>query len=345
MRNISTCLILMCCHFFIEAGSQEDVLFIIDVCINFCMKMKYIFVLLILACLSTSCLSDKSKSGMIIDNGSLKVISIDSRRVDHLNWSSVVKSMKLIFLETQDSSLLSEISKIEIDEDKFFIQNKKDKLIYVFDVNGDFQYVIGRKGNGPTEIQNPECFTLNKRKKEVWLINNYSFIYKYNYLGELLSKEPLKLFFKDFIVSNDGSIYFHASKMLNYTPKTGEPVCWNLWNQSRNGKAFNTYFRYDPTIYPNGSTYFDTKTPFSLLEDSIIYHYVFSDTIYSILEGNVSPKYVIDFGKNASSVNLNEIPGEQALNYLLSEKGQAFYVHDVIETSDFLKFKYFVHST
>ena len=210
-------------------------------------------------------------------------------------------------------------------------------------MNGKFQYTIGCKGNGPTEIPNPECFSLNKKEKEVWLINNYSHIYKYDYHGKFLGKEPLEVFFKDFTITNDNYLYLHASKMLNYSQKTGESICWNLWVKNQNSHTFDTYFQYDSNVYPNGSTYFDTKTPFSVFNDSITYHYVFSDTIYSIARGELSPKYIIDFGKNKPTVKLGEIPGEQALNYLLSDKDEALYIQDVIETSDFVKFRYLIN--
>lgn len=305
--------------------------------------MRFVFVFCLFVYCMTSCFEKNVEEG-IIKYGSVETINIVPNRLKKLSLSLLIADVKIIPLETTSLSLLAGISKVEIDDGYIFVQNMKDKLIYVFDLNGRFKHRIGCKGNGPGEIQFPGCFSLDKKDNKVYLSDNYNSIYKYDYNGEFVSKEELRLFYNNFVIPGDGFIYYHASKMVNYSPISGEYICWNLWMKDCEKDKFRTCFKYDSELYPNGSTYFDTKTPFSVLDSYLTYHYVFCDTIYSISNGEISPKYILDYGKNKPKVNLGNLPGEDALKYLLSENDdQVYYLHDVIETSSFIKFKYLIN--
>lgn len=216
--------------------------------------------------------------------------------------------------------------------------NSVDKFVYVFDSNGRFKNKIGQKGIGPEEIQYPECFALNKNEKEVWLTNNFQAIYKYSYDGIFTGKQNMNLKFRDFCITDDGYIYFHTSKLFNFS-ETGEPICSNLWIMNK-GSDIKTYFPYDPLIYPNGELYFDTKLPFNQSTNKTTYNHVFCDTIYSLKGATVKPAYIIDFGSKKAKINLGSVMGENAFEYIINEAGTASYVQNYIETDSFLRFNY-----
>jgi hypothetical protein len=250
--------------------------------------------------------------------------------------SDIVKKINFIPLETTEESFLGEINKIEYDDDQYFILNNFDKLIYMFDLNGNFKTRIGRIGDGPGELQYPECFALNRDSKEVWLTNNFHSILKFNYKGEYKESQSINIFFKDFCIYNN-YIYLHTSKKANFD-NHNKQICYNLWiNNIKN--EITTYFPYNPILYPNGGTYYDTKIPFCETEGSIIYSYVFSDTIYSIDKNILNLKYIVDF-QNRISKKISNLSGEDVMNYLNQNSTNACYLQNVVETFSFLRFNY-----
>ena len=298
---------------------------------------KHIILWMGLCCL-WACNPHQKKEGTV-DSHEVEVISVKPE-MKSLPLSSFTKGIKVIPLETTEGSLLSGIQKIEIDDSCLFIQDMRDKFVYVFTLDGTFKHRIGTRGEGPGEMLHPACFALNRKEKEVWLVDNHSSFYKFAYDGEFREKTDFALFYKDFAIGEEGDLYFHASKLINYSLSDGTPLCWNLWIKSTHGEGNKCYFPYSPEIHPNGSLYFETKTPFNRLGKDITYHYVFSDTIYSIQKGNVSTKYRIDFGSSQPHVQLNDMPGELPLTHLTSEANQASYVPDVMETDSILRFQY-----
>lgn len=281
-----------------------------------------------------SCNTKHTSIGKIIESN-IDEIEVNPPINQTINFSSIFKHINIIPLESTQQAYLSAALKIEKDSNLFFIQNKHDKLIYVFNTNGDFQYRIGNIGQGPGEVSQPTTFALNKQRKTITINDNYNSILTYDIKGNFLHKETLDLFFKEFVIQSD-FYYYHASKLINYDDESGNPMCWNLWT-NKNSKI-NTFFTYDYNKYPNGSMYFDTKTPFSYSKGQYFYHHVFSDTIYVIEQNNLSPKYTLNLRE--STTLLEDMTGEEAYTYLTSKESQPAYLHDVIVLDDFIKYKY-----
>jgi hypothetical protein len=274
------------------------------------------------------------KLGTISDSGA-KVISLNPDKENKIYLSEVAQSINVKILETTDESLIGDILAIEYDGD-YFIHNNIDKFVYVFDSIGNFKRQIGKKGNGPGEIIYPECFSLDKERKEVLLTNNFQSINKYNYNGQFVGKEDIDTKFRKFFILG-GTYYFHTSKLHNFDNK-GNSICANLWISDEEG--YKLFFPYDPAVYPNGGLYFDTAIPFSETSRGIIYNYVFCDTIYSLEKKEVKPIYIINYEKNGTTKNLNTIPGEDVEKYLEENPDKAYYVQNVFETDNFLRLNY-----
>jgi hypothetical protein len=186
---------------------------------------KYLF-FGIFAVFVMNCSSDIKKQ-ISPNRGNITTIKPNAHS-NKISVFDVFEKIDIIPLETTDNSLLSHIPKIDIDDTLLFVQNKHDKLVYVYDTAGKLKYKIGTEGQGPGEIWNPDVFALNKVKKEVWITNNFHKIFQYDYQGNLKGEMPLNLFFHDMYISDNGFIYFYASKFTNHN-KDGGYDCWELW--------------------------------------------------------------------------------------------------------------------
>ena len=296
----------------------------------------YTYILFITFC---SCTANVKKE--ISQNEKILQINLVPQKDKELSISEIFEFTKLIFLETNKEVLLSDISKISIDDNSIFILNSYDKLVYSYDFNGGFKNRIGVKGNGPGELLYPGCFALNKSKKEVWMTNNFREIFKYDYNSNFISKEDCELFVDDLEISEKGQIYFFTSKKTNYEKGSNQTMSWELWIKSDLASVdAKVYFPYSYELYPNGGTFFSERTPFSALSNSFTFHYIYSDTIYSILEDGVEGKYVIDFAEKKIDEDFSLFSADQIFEYIQKNESKACFVNNVIETPGFLYFSY-----
>lgn len=268
-------------------------------------------------------------------------IQLNPEKEKKIYLSEIVDSIFIIPLETSNQSLLTGISKIDYDDEYYFVLNSNDKLVYVFDSYGRFKCQVANKGNGPGEIMYPQCFALDKINKEVWLTNNNSF-YRYSYQGDYLGNKPYSLAFSDFTIGKNGSIYFYTGKDNNAHIDDGF-LTGDITMLSADGEK-TTWFKSDAymSVRPGESVMsYSTRTPFSKQDDGkITCHYVFSDTIYSIDMGQIVSSYAIDLGENKSKVDLEKMPGLDVKEYIQTHSNTVWYIRDVVETSEMLRFSY-----
>ena len=297
--------------------------------------MRYVLFTLVFVPFFLSCDNQRRNTNDIINIR----LEPDIEKANKL--SELIDSIFIIPLETTEDALLANISKLEYDNGHYFVLNSNDKLVYVFDGTGKFTHRIAKKGNAPGEVQHPECFALDKKHKEVWLTNNDAF-YRYDYEGNYKGSKPYSLAFNDFCIEKNSNIYLYTGKCNNSHIGdgflTGDITLLNVNNEKKTWFVSEIALRQQPgkTI----ESYY-SNIPFCEQKDGqITVHYVFSDTLYSIDDTMISPKYAIDFGENKSSVDLNELPASEARKYMEARPNTPWFVNNVLETSSFLLFTY-----
>mgnify|MGYP002508517490 CR=1 FL=1 len=75
--------------------------------------------------------------------------------------SEVFEDRKIVFLETLEESLLTEVTKIICAEDRIYILDEPANSIVVFDTTGKFISAIRPSGRGPQEYMGISDFTIN----------------------------------------------------------------------------------------------------------------------------------------------------------------------------------------
>lgn len=298
--------------------------------------MKNILFVILFLFLFFSCIKYEKKNISNIVN-----IDLEPKIEKVTKLSEIIDSIFIIPLETCEEALLATISKLECDNNLYFVQNSKDNLVYVFDSNGKFVRQIAKKGNGPGEILYPQCFALNKRHKEVWLTNNDAF-YFYDYEGRYKGAKKYSLAFSDFCIDKNNNVYFYTAKNNNSHIGdgflTGDITLLTKDNEKKTWFVSEAALHRQPN-QPINSYY--CNIPFCEQENGYITtHYAFSDTLYSINDKMIQPKYVIDFGEKKSDMNLNEMSASEAKKYIESRPHTPWFINNVMETSSFLLFTY-----
>lgn len=136
------------------------------------------FVVLILLCF----FSCKSK---VVDDGiePIQILNVDNPL--SVSLQDIVDSVAYIPLETTPECLIGEIGCIKRDDNFYFVKDRNG--LYVFDENGHYLNMIGRKGNGPGEYVFMDNFFLDRDNDHVYVIANYmKKVLRYSYAGEYL---------------------------------------------------------------------------------------------------------------------------------------------------------------
>lgn len=196
--------------------------------------------------------------------------------------------MSFIPLQTTDESIIGKISKIHYRGNKFYILDSQQKVIFIFDEQGNFLSKIDNKGKGPCEYI------------DIWdfYVDNTGFIQILSqtfpakiivYAPDLSCKEiivkgwagdnfsPLG---KGYIIySPNGANQSEKRYYLFYADKEGNVL--DKWLPSHNYAGYSIDHR-----------------PFSSFGDTLLFHKPFDNHLYQITpQGNISVRYVLDFGK------------------------------------------------
>lgn len=234
-------------------------------------------------------------------------LNIDVSTVKDYDISEQAEIVKLVALETTEESLIGDISKIHITENKILIFDDMLNKILLFDRDGHFLRQIGKKGEGPEEYVTFNDIFFDEKTDLVYANERMNgHIYVYNLDGELLERKYSKHMFNSFCVTDEG---FWA-----YT-------CFKSKDRNPEGYALMLLDRNDPSIvvksfFPQKEFFASThKTRF--FKDSngnILFIYPFSNIAYQLENSSIKPYYMFNFTER--NLPYEEIRNSTDVNYL-----------------------------
>lgn len=199
---------------------------------------------------------------------SITTITIDEpAREDKIILSDYFKSAQVVPLETSVDCLLGEIKKVDVNDEFIFVLDNKKHGVYCFTKEGKYLYRIGSLGNGPKELPDIACFTIDKKNKIVYLHSRIvEKVVGYQYNGKAIGEE---------------SCGYHALDMelFNGRMYLSEPSGSNVYDLiGRNGKG-----KIVEQYMPSPSDHI-SHSPIIRRSSIALYYYPNSmrDTIYSL---------------------------------------------------------------
>lgn len=182
--------------------------------------------------------------------------------------------------------LLGEVTCTFIANNTIVIFDRIRQCIVLFSNEGAFIRTIGKKGKGKGEILEITDCKLNKSSNAIEIFDNrQKKMVMYNFEGEVINEKQSLFNFLSFVHTEEGFWVYSPFDRL------GSSRC-NLLLLSEDLRTVKGE-------YIKGSNFFDRKRyddNFTILKDEVLFNYGLNDTIYSIKEGNVSPRIVVDFG-------------------------------------------------
>jgi hypothetical protein len=304
---------------------------------NLEMNMKFFLIAILLLLLAASCNKKESDS-----RDSFETIRIPEDIEKHLLTDSLIEEFKIVPLETNDNSLISEIDQLISFDNKYFIHDQRQKSILVFDCDGKFLFKIRNIGDGPGEYSFLDDFEIDEKGNI--LLYDWLKILKYDKSGKFLDYLDLKhlrneknnLSPHQFVPLGDGGYYLWTGDVginnnsnlehfgLYRVDSKGKLMAKELPMERANIGFINRFYR-----NIQGGYYIQTLEA--------------NDTIYSISENGIFPAYFVDFGKKAFPKDF--LPKE------FNDMGKVYYevlnktdycnmVHDIAENNDLIYFSF-----
>lgn len=236
---------------------------------------------LILICITTSLL-------LISYNHNLSVLDYNDFDVlPPVSFEDVFEPISFIPLQTNDSSIISNILKVCMSDDSFYVFSVNPYRINRYSLDGSFISAFSREGRADGEYVAPSDIYFDEKDGILYIDDCFKGIIMYKSDGTYISTIPLEVKNRRFVVSKSGSIIINNLNMLGREK-------YSLVDISRDK---DTLF-----IIPNHHKfecknvfYLPAHPSFKISNDELLFNPACNDTIFSYSSRNLVPKYILNF--------------------------------------------------
>jgi hypothetical protein len=239
-------------------------------------KLYYIFLITIISC---------SKG----DNKNCnQIINVAKLNNDDLYIDEIFESCSFKKLETTEKGLFSIPSKVSLAEDRlFFLLNRPENCILIFNKNGNFIGKINNQGKGPKEYGLLVDIQYDVYTNSLVGFDKHGKLFYYSKDGHLIKTLKCSRSVSSFFPIQDGMLYYHGN-----AGTTKKKYRLEILKDKKNyyflpNKDFKPYLNINDiwNFVPYG--------------DTILFSYAFSERVYLIHNKEVIGTYCIDFGNKS----------------------------------------------
>lgn len=269
----------------------------------------YLFIVLIVY----SCTYDKSDKN--VNSISIK----DSDFNKKYKLSEIIDSVLLIPLETNDSCLIGNISKILMSGDTICILDEKVNRILYFDKQGKFISAISHIGRAPFEYLSLDDFCRLSNGNIAVVNSSIKKLIIYNSKGEGVAVQRLPFFADALEQLNDSILVFNGSSFEDRV------ILWNYKQQ----RKMNSYIKYDKRFSRR------ILKPFIKYGEEVFWRQNFHSELFKVGENELSKVREVDFGKHSFKGEV--VQGVMGLYMLPSNVAEMYYY---TETLNYIVFRF-----
>lgn len=258
----------------------------------------------------------------------LKIVPESNRKA----LGDLIQIEKMIFLSNEHP--LGYIEKIVQKGHLLYLLDNSANQLYCFDINGQYQWHFGEKGNNEKQIKGLDDFSLIPDKNELALLDHkgMAIIFINALDGSFIAKKRIELFAHELAVLDSA----------NYLVFTD----FSIWNPTTNGNllVLDSTLQIVAKDFPISEKSADmafskVRSLNSFDPNQVLFNPLLNDTIYSIsLFNGIQPKYAIDFGPLA--LNPAKYTPEQLRNRLINCQQEAGRIDNIIELDHSLFFTF-----
>ncbi len=217
------------------------------------MKNASILIVMLLCAVLAACTSFNPKNEIVYDR------ILDFKVNSEIATSSFVKQVEYIPLEINESALFGEIDKIIVRNDLIYIADYHKHGVFVYNMKGEYQFAVDKRGQGPGEYIEIKSFAVDDRY--IYTIDNFkSRINLYDCrTGNFVRSEESPIVAWDIETLHNGDFILAFIPLKGGVLKHGQPN-YRIFITDENFKVKTSLFEFDEDYYdPIGQrTYFTT---------------------------------------------------------------------------------------
>jgi hypothetical protein len=270
---------------------------------------RKILLFIYLLCVFTGCNHNKKQTtryseeqinSLELDSTAILTTELDSLTVIDLNpflknqsfdFGSLVKTVKLIPLETTDESLLDEISKILVTDSNIYIKDDlKGGGIVIFDREGKFIKRISN-GQGPGELLRLYDIAFDAANNEL-VAYQHSFLLFFTPSGEYIRQERLPFGFYNFTVIPGGYLFKALDRQGNEHLGALEKYTLFVTDKSFKLKSVGIYFLPLGSVLGGLNYIYQNNNAIKITQE-------YTDTVYQYVSetNRLMARYVLSYNK------------------------------------------------
>lgn len=301
---------------------------------NSILMSTVLFVMLLAAC--------RPKEGSKANQYNLTAISVNIETPIINDFDSIYTFVKFVPLETNESSFITELTKVVVTPDSLLgVLDKKQQAIFIFDFSGKFLTAIKKLGGGPEEYRNIKDITYNPEENSIVVLDlgTQSLLHYSLPTGKFLKRTRIQQreaygYTLDYFSGN----YIFNRQSLSPRVHPGQIVIAKSSDLTivGNGIPQNEAILNSPVEIPH---------PFDMV-DSTAYSIDFlNDTIYRVRDAIIEPAYHLEYSlTNASKtakalMNGDNDFGDNYIEKLFQDEG-LWNFSNLFAVEDFFYFSF-----
>ena len=220
----------------------------------------------------------------------IKIDNFDTNSV--LKYSEVFEEVNFVRLETTDNCLIGRVDRIVATADKFIILDSSiAHMVFVFNRDGSFANRIGTRGEGPQDYDSPDDIAYDKYKDELLVLcHNNKSILRFKLDGTFVGKITVEWWISSIFVVDDNAYLLFFNNRIQPNRKRNDH---NIFVINEDGKILEKLFPYQKETGEHSPP----RPKFSYYNNEIIFSQYYFNTVYSMENNEIKPKYYLDFGK------------------------------------------------
>jgi hypothetical protein len=254
---------------------------------------KYILILITLS--NLLCCINRGHDKEIFTEG--QVISVFPKKEDmrHFDLSPYLDSIKYVKLELTDESIIGNINKLIIYEDRIYILDDQTYSLFIFDMDGKYLNKIATVGQGPGEYIQLDFFDIDRDSKQIVLTDLMEYwVMRYDMDRNFLYRQKIPVWCEGVSVLPNKGIVLYANFRNNSNKLSQE---FNLIFLDSTMNITHTYFPY------NSKDFDQRKRPsasymgqFYSFDNNIYFSFPWGNKVYLLLSDTLINKYQFNFG-------------------------------------------------
>ncbi len=215
-------------------------------------------------------------------------IAVNLNETSKISVFDIFSKISVIPLETDSNSVIEQISRVIPHNNRYYILDRKQSAVLIFDSNGNFEKKIQKLGVGPGEYSLLYDFNINPFTNELELLNPRGELLSYTLDGEFISSLdiPMRNASKFLPITEDMIIFYtsYEEEKLHYYSRSQD-------------KILKKEFHFPETILST-PLIANNSSPFIKHGDQTTFFLGFSNEIYDIDTSGIRLRFRWDFGEH-----------------------------------------------